>query len=294
MKIKNISPQTILASDTSETLSPDDFSTEVQQNSSTAIPDDIQWAPPGRHTINATRGGKPWAGEVNVTKAGAAALQNFLQDACAAANRGEGDVPYFDFNHDDDAASAHPTLFYWGGDDPKSGGIRVKVAWTEPGKAALEGRAYGRFSPALKLTDAGEIIGSDINMGGLVNRSAFTKIQPILSKGMALAGPAGSFLIQAKAVANEKRVSDAAAFLILARDEPWLYADYCEQITGHRHRDPDWWAEARCRQINNPARPLVIQAKAIAIEGDVASATLTLCRKNPALYDEYRKNLLKL
>jgi len=158
----------------------------VEAGPENALPKDIQWAPPGNHTIRAKQSdGEKVTKTVVVNARGAAALQGFLLTAKHAAQAGTGDAPFFDFDHADGAASAHPVEFYWGGDDPKTGGIRAKLEWTDAGKQAVLGKTYRRFSPAMKLAENGEIIGSEVNMGGLVNRAAFQKIQPIWAKAVA-------------------------------------------------------------------------------------------------------------
>jgi len=101
----------------------------------------------------------------------------------AAARDGRGDEPFFDFNHEDGEASGHPVRFYWGGEDPKTGGIRAEVKWTSAGEAALRGRTFRRFSPQW-LTDEDTLqpLGIGVNLGGLVNRAAFQTIQPVVAK----------------------------------------------------------------------------------------------------------------
>lgn len=147
-----------------------------------ALPHDIQWMPPGRNDIMPTEGGEVTPMTINATEATAQLMQSVLARAIAAAQAGNGDLPYFDFNHEDAEASAHPTQFYWGGDDQKTGGVRAKVQWTKAGETAVLGRTYRRFSPAFHRT--GETVtGAPTNMGGLVNRAAFRRIAPILSKG---------------------------------------------------------------------------------------------------------------
>ena len=149
-----------------------------QQNA----PADVQWMPPGIHTIEASKGGKPVTKKVTVNAATAATMQAVLASMNAAADRNEGDRPYFDFNHEEGPASAHPTEFYWAGDDPKTGGVRAKVEWTEGGKTAVLGRAWRRFSPAFFADDNGIVTGAPENMGGLVNTAAFQKISPLWSR----------------------------------------------------------------------------------------------------------------
>jgi hypothetical protein len=147
-----------------------------------ALPDEIQWMPPGTHEICAQQAGKNVVKTVRVDPAGAERMQRLLDDYLQRANTGAEDRPFIDFNHDDAEAAAHIAGFRWGGDDPRAGGIRAKIQWTEPGKAALTGRAYRRFSPTFHIDTDGHVTGAPVNMGGLVNRAAFKGIQPIWSR----------------------------------------------------------------------------------------------------------------
>jgi phage I-like protein len=142
---------------------------------------DIQYMPPGRHRIRASQGGKPLSVEVAVNPATAATLQAFLAAKLTAAAEGREDRPFFDFNHEDREASAWPTEFFWAGDDPRTGGVRARLEWSDAGKRAVEGRTFRRFSPTFHLDAAGQITGSEINMGGLVNRAAFKRIAPLFA-----------------------------------------------------------------------------------------------------------------
>lgn len=150
------------------------------------LPTDIQWMPPGEHPgvalmMRTATGWEPTEVMVRVHAGTAQRLQTLLQSLRAKASEGLEDVPYFDFNHEDGAASGRPLEFYWAGTDPKTGGVRVKVEWTEPGKQALLGRAYRRFSPQFRADATGEVTGAPLNMGGLVNRAAFKTIQPVVA-----------------------------------------------------------------------------------------------------------------
>ena len=146
-----------------------------------ALPSDIQYMPPGRHRIRASQGGKPLSVEVAVDAQTAVTLQTFLAARLAAAAEGHDDRPFFDFNHEDREASAWPTEFYWAGDDPQGGGVRARLEWSDAGKRAVEGRTFRRFSPTFHLDASGQITGSEINMGGLVNRAAFKRIAPLFA-----------------------------------------------------------------------------------------------------------------
>jgi phage I-like protein len=155
------------------------FSNALAEGS--ALPADIQYMPPGRHRIRASQGGKPVSVEVSVSAATAAVLQTFLAAKMTAAAEGREDRPFFDFNHDDREASAWPTEFYWAGDDPQTGGVRARLEWSDAGKRAVEGRTFRRFSPTFHLDASGHVTGSEINMGGLVNRAAFKRIAPLFA-----------------------------------------------------------------------------------------------------------------
>jgi phage I-like protein len=155
------------------------FSNALAEGS--ALPADIQYMPPGRHSIRASQGGKPVSVEVAVSASTAAVLQSFLAAKLSAAAEGREDRPFFDFNHEDREASAWPTEFYWAGDDPQTGGVRARVEWSDAGKRAVEGRTFRRFSPTFHLDAAGQVTGSEINMGGLVNRAAFKRIAPLFA-----------------------------------------------------------------------------------------------------------------
>ncbi len=147
-----------------------------------SLPGEIQWMPPGEHTITALKNGEPTEMKIKVTAAIAERLAAALQQYNSKVAAGTEDRPYFDFNHDDAEASAHVLSFSWAGDDPVKGGVRAKVEWTEPGKQALLGRAYRRFSPSFYLDANGEVAGAPVNMGGLVNKAAFKGIAAIWSR----------------------------------------------------------------------------------------------------------------
>lgn len=158
------------------------FSVALPAPATDAPTDEIQYMPPGRHRIRASRAGKPVELDVEVTQTTATALSDWLTRQLALVAAGAEDKPFFDFNHDDREAAAWPLKIFWGGDDPKTGGVRAKVEWSGAGKKAIEDRSFRRFSPTFHLDDAGHVTGSETNMGGLVNRAAFKRIQPLFAK----------------------------------------------------------------------------------------------------------------
>jgi len=141
------------------------------------LPEDIQYLPPGQHDITATKNGKPAELTLTVT----ARTADLLQKSFDKITAGDREQIFIDFNHDDKEASAWVTEFYWAGDDPEAGGVRAKVQWTSKGEEALEGRNYRKFSPTFTLNSKGEIDGTTLNAGGLVNRPAFKDITPIVA-----------------------------------------------------------------------------------------------------------------
>jgi hypothetical protein len=176
------------------------------------LPTDIQWMPPGEHQITALKEGEPITLTVSVHAGTAERMNRLLQELRSKAAAGLEDYPYFDFNHEDGEASGRPLEFYWGGDDLKSGGVRVKAEWSDRTKQSLAGKVPGfrRFSPSFSVNADGEVTGAPLNMGGLVNRAAFKTIQPIVAAGPPKGGtPNGD---QRKANMDaEKLAADLAA-----------------------------------------------------------------------------------
>lgn len=146
-------------------------------------PDDIQWMPPGKHSVTPAVAGKSKKLDMTVDEEFGRQVEAAFRQLAAAKAAGESDVPYIDFNHEDGAAAGEVTNLYWAGDDPKSGGIRAKVAWTPAGTSALVNREYRRFSPQwLRDPKTGGFAGLIENIGGLVNRAAFRTITPVVAR----------------------------------------------------------------------------------------------------------------
>ena len=142
---------------------------------------DLQWMPPGRQTPCCFVEGQPRDLEFTVKPEHATAFNAQLQRLRSTAAAGQGDTPYIDFNHEDGRASGRPTEFYWGGEDPKKGGIRLKGKWTASGRQAVTGDApeFTRFSPEWYFDEDSEPLAIGINLGGLVNRAAFQQIASV-------------------------------------------------------------------------------------------------------------------
>ena len=142
---------------------------------------DFQWMPPGQQTPCCTVEGQPKELSFTVKPYHATAFNAQLQALRSAAAAGKGDLPFIDFNHEDGRASGRPVEMYWGGEDAKKGGIRLKGKWTASGKASVTGEApdYTRFSPEWYFDEDGEPLAIGPNLGGLVNRAAFKNIASV-------------------------------------------------------------------------------------------------------------------
>ena len=105
---------------------------------------EMMFMPAGAHTITPSQGGKKVTVNVMVTPLAAVELEK--QRAALTA---KGKRPYFDFNHDDEAASFWPTAFYW--KDGAAPGIYCRGEWSDSGRAAVEGKEYRQFSPVFHV-----------------------------------------------------------------------------------------------------------------------------------------------
>lgn len=146
-------------------------------------PEDIQLMPPGTHTITPMGpDGKPVTLTVDIDDDIAELLEQCRAKYQAEADAGIGDAPYIDFNHKDEDAAGWVKSIYWAGDDPKTGGVRAKIEWSNAGAAAIKGKSYRRFSPCFNLDAEGKITGAPVNFGGIVNQAAFRTIQSFFAK----------------------------------------------------------------------------------------------------------------
>ncbi|HWQ92230.1 MAG TPA: hypothetical protein VN673_11205 [Clostridia bacterium] len=142
------------------------------------LPNDIQWMPPGKHRVWPENFEQPF--DMVITPDLAIKANADLQRLRSNAANGQGNMPYGDFNHSDGEQSFEPLEFFWAGDDPKTGGVRLRVKWSALGEERVRGRAYRSFSPSWRLhKDSFAFLGVGLNVGGLVNRSAFSSIQAL-------------------------------------------------------------------------------------------------------------------
>ena len=140
------------------------------------LPTNVQWMPPGKQIVQPLGFDEPF--EMRVTPAIASSADRQLQQLRAKAAAGQDAEPYGDFNHKDEGRAFKAKRFFWGGDDPKEGGVRMEVDWTPAGaKSVLDG-ALCCISPQWFLSKATKaFLGLSHNVGGLVPRSAFHSIQ---------------------------------------------------------------------------------------------------------------------
>lgn len=172
------------------------------------LPTNLQWMPPGKHDVQPMGFDAPF--EINVTPAIAALADSQLQQMIAAHAAGQDVEPYIDINHEDKVRAFLPTKISWGGNDPKSGGIRVHGKWTGGGASAALNGEQCVISPSWALHRVTKaFLGIKRNLGGLVPRSAFNSIQAF-AKADVGAGALGEyqFSIQAKAYAATHQIAD--------------------------------------------------------------------------------------
>jgi hypothetical protein len=173
-----------------------------------ALPTNLQWMPPGRHNVKPMGFEAPF--EINVTPAIAAMADAQLQQMLSAHAAGQDAQPYIDINHEDKVRAFLPTKLSWGGEDPKSGGIRIEGKWTGGGaNAALNGEQCV-VSPSWalhKITKA--FLGIKRNLGGLVPASAFHSIQAFAKANtFATTADGCEFVVMAKAYGETNQIAD--------------------------------------------------------------------------------------
>ncbi|MDB6124744.1 MAG: hypothetical protein JWQ71_3737 [Pedosphaera sp.] len=264
-----------------------------------ALPSDIQWMPPGTHSITPFVAGEPREMTITVNQALAEEFNAQLQQLRADAAAGRGDVPYLDLNHDDAEASAEVTELFWGGDDAKTGGIRARVQWSSAGRDALLGKTFRRFSPQWATNqDTMEPIGIGTNLGGLVNRAAFREIAPVMAKAANAQGIGsryGNVMAKVDDLMDRKNIPyEDALRMAMARD-PGFYQDYMrsmgnkfEPAGSPRKYAVGTNAKAQSDEVMAAARQLAEESNI-----DLATAIIRIAHMNPQVMAQYRTNILK-
>lgn len=246
------------------------------------------WMPPGRHEISPSVNGEAMPMTINVTRALAENFNRRLQQMRASAASGFGDEPYIDLNHNDAEAAGQVTELFWGGDDPKTGGIRARVNWSAAGREALLGRNYRRFSPQWDLDpNTFEPINIGPNLGGLVNRAAFTSMAPIVT---AKGGRRSlDLMAYAQEVADRKNIPLAQAIQDVCRANDALY----RQATGHAPKGNQRKAHfsAAAKDMSDD---LIVAAKEYATTYGITEteAVRRLMTTDPEFASAYRNEVL--
>ena len=283
------------------------------------LPAQIQWMPPGLQTVQPMGIDAPFS--MNVTPAIAAEAERQLQQLRRAAAAGKDVEPYGDFNHEDKGRAFKAKRFWWGGSDPKSGGVRLDVEWTGAGaRAVLDGELPCVSATWMlnKVTNA--FVGIAHNVGGLVPRSAFHAIQ-VFAKGGA-STTSDPFFERVKEVMKQENIDEGTAWSYVLKNEPELWKQHmyaviniteeqaarlgiklvCETtakfVTPGTH-------EATIRVLKATAasfgaggidsHPLCVQARALAESEkiDFSEAALRVAAKTPALFQSYRESLVR-
>lgn len=137
--------------------------------------------PAGQHTATFRRGTKAAQRTVKVDRESAMNLNQQLQ----AVNASGKQRAFFDFDHEDKAASAWPVEFTW-----RDSGVFVRAELSQAGAEAIAGKNYRSFSPVFYVTpdDPAKVLckaNADLNFGSLVNDPAFKEISPLWAKNAA-------------------------------------------------------------------------------------------------------------
>jgi len=202
---------------------------------------DIQWMPPGYQEPVCFVNGQPRQLKFTCRAEHAEKLNAQLQRLLSVAQAGNGDKPYTDYNHKDLEASSRPVRMYWGGNDPKKGGIRLVGKWTGKARAAISEKEWSRFSPQWEFDPSTEEPASiGTNLGGLVNNAAFNGIQAVARKAGStetnvatgsVPDPDG-FMAKAKAYSAERELNDADGIIAFAKtpEGSRLYQQYAKTL----------------------------------------------------------------
>jgi hypothetical protein len=255
---------------------PAEFETPI-----TGVPDDIQWMPPGVHEVWPDGFESPVT--VNVQPEVARIANTQLQELRRVAAAGGGSWPFMDFNHEDGEQSGEPLEFFWGGNDPKTGGVRLRVSWSHAGEQAIKGRSWRSFSPSWRMHKKNNaFLGIGLNVGGLVNRPAFKSIQ-IAAKGRAEQfGQIGhEIFARAAHLARKESLSCQAAFNRVAGENPRIWENYLVQLTGNPR------TQGKPVLENLPPFQEVVAAVAAREGLDFGRAIALVIAKAPRLYEDY-------
>jgi hypothetical protein len=144
--------------------------------------------------------------------------------------------PFIDFDHTGKAAAADPKRFVW----KPGAGVFLQLNWTRSGRAAIEGKDYRYFEPAIRVDGRGNIEGLPSNgaIGALVNKALQTPVAAPgprsasaleASQAVERADPYARMMAQRKAVADYRTVhpgmSTDEVFRCLKQQHPEFLKD---------------------------------------------------------------------
>ena len=216
-----------------------------------ALPVDIQVFPPGKGVKFTLQDypGQEFTADIDASTA--ETLNAHLQALLARAARGEGAEPFADKNHEDSERTFTPVKYFWGGDDPKAGGVRLVPNWVPFGAALVRAKAFKYFSQNFLFSKAKrKVLGLiNENVGGLVNRPGFAT-QAAFAKAAAPSTPTdnepmtkddlnqittalGSVLkpLEERIAALEGRTSTTEGRLASAKLPSKAVSDFCDAVS---------------------------------------------------------------
>jgi hypothetical protein len=251
---------------------------------------EIVFLPVGVHEITPVSGGIGRPIKVFIDQAAAVAMEKQRADIQART----GKRPYFDFNHEDAAASFWPDAFYYKPQD----GVVCKGEWTASGKKAVEGKDYRAFSPVFhvddKTKDPARVVCSDFarpNMGGLVNDPAFSTL-PLWAKND------GSPVAPLEQTANnnkqEEKVTmtpEETAALQANNEEQKARIVELEAIVAKNHEDDS--AKEELKRLRAEATASDAQLEVETLKQQVAIQAKELERRNKSVAEETVKRAVK-
>lgn len=193
-------------------------------------PGEIVYIPLGSNRINATIGGKPGVVTVRVMPDKGHAIAEKLQ--ASLAQRLTGTVrPRLAFDHSRTGpASGHPESFRF----DTERGIMLSAAWSNSGRAAIEGGDYGYFSPTFLIANDGTPSGlpDKGEIGSLVDEPAFRAIGLIAASESQQENNMESIYSALQVSASEPNQERAALSKISAmQSDDQLKADKIKELT---------------------------------------------------------------
>ena len=288
-------------------------------------PAHIMWMPPGKQTVQPMGFDVPFTMDVDANLAAQADQQ--LQKLRSLAAAGQGPHPFIDANHKDEARMAKALRFWWGGNDPRNGGVRLDLEWTGAGASVVRGGSLPCLSPSWilnKVTKA--FLGITANVGGLVTASAFQTMQVFCKAGSASGDP---FRDRVQQVMKEEGVSEEMAWSFVLKNEPELWRAHFLLVLGLTEEqvarfDIPLVCDAVAKYVSpethdqmmrvarskfggqtgavvepEPSNPpsnldaLVRARMAEAGSDDYCAAAQHVTAKNPSLYAQYREALIR-